>query len=479
MEAWRMAGPVDFRLLEGEHVAIVGDNASGKSMLVDIITGRHPLVGDGARYDFGDGRTTASAGIKLISFKDCYGEGDGTYYLQQRWNQHDIDEEMPTVGSLLDEASRLLGGGVPGLAARRERLCDLLGMGDLLDKRIIFLSSGELRKFQLARALLAAPRVLVVDNPFIGLDAPTRDQLKDLLAALARDGGTQVVLVTPRADEVPDFITHVVEVRDMEVGRKVTREEFLGKATPCDKAFLDEERRRAILGLPRYAGTYEGREVVRMNRVTVRYGERTIIRDLDWTVNNGEKWALSGGNGAGKSTLLSLVCADNPQAYACDIELFGRRRGSGESIWEIKRRIGYVSPEMNRAYRHDLESMMIVASGLADSVGLYRKPTEGDIGRCRFWMGMFGIGNLAGRPFLGLSNGEQRLVLLARAFVKDPDLLVLDEPFHGLDRRNRLMATGIIEAFCQRKGKTLIMVSHYKDELPACVDHGLTLARTA
>ena len=217
--------------------------------------------------------------------------------------------------------------------------------------------------------------------------------------------------------------------------------------------------------------------MISLNHVSIRYDDRTILRDLDWTVCRGERWALSGENGAGKSTLLSLVCADNPQAYACDIRLFGRRRGTGESIWDIKRHIGYVSPEMHRAYLKNLPALDIVASGLHDSIGLYRRPRPEELDTCRWWMETFGIGHLEARPFLTLSSGEQRLCLLARAFVKDPELLILDEPLHGLDTANRALVRRIIDAFCHRLDKTLVMVTHYEEELPPCIDHRLRLVR--
>jgi len=218
-------------------------------------------------------------------------------------------------------------------------------------------------------------------------------------------------------------------------------------------------------------------EIVRLNKVSIRYDRRTILNELDWVVRKGEKWALTGDNGSGKSTLLSLICADNPQSYACDIALFGRKRGTGESIWEIKKHIGYVSPEMHRAYLKNLPAIDIVASGLHDSVGLYVRPRPEDKEVCVEWMDTFGIAGLRDRSFLQLSSGEQRLVLLARAFVKNPDLLILDEPLHGLDTANRTKVKGIIDAFCRREGKTMIMVSHYEDEFPPCITHRLHLKR--
>ena len=217
--------------------------------------------------------------------------------------------------------------------------------------------------------------------------------------------------------------------------------------------------------------------MLEIKNLNVHYGVIHALKDISLTVNAGEIVTLIGANGAGKSTLLSLVCADNPQSYACDISLFGNKRGSGESIWDIKKHIGYVSPEMHRAYQKDMPSIEIVASGLHDSVGLYVKPKVDQMDICRFWMDIFGLKGLEDRTFLKLSSGEQRLVLLARAFVKDPELLILDEPLHGLDDYNRRMVKDIIDIYARRKGKTIIMVTHYQAELPSCIDHSLRLIK--
>jgi molybdate transport system ATP-binding protein len=279
-------------------------------------------------------------------------------------------------------------------------------------------------------------------------------------------------------EDIPKFITHVVSVRNKVVMEKVTREEYLTiHSAQCTVHSLDDGIRKEIINLPYRNDDYNTHEVVKMNNVKIQYGDRVILKDLNWTVYNGQKWALSGQNGAGKSTLLSLVCADNPQSYACDITLFDRKRGSGESIWDIKKHIGYVSPEMHRAYNRDMPAIRIVASGLKDSVGLYVKPSAGDYDICRMWMRFFGIEDLAERTFLKLSSGEQRMVLLARAFVKDPELLILDEPLHGLDSQRGEMVKEIIDAFCQRKNKTLIMVTHYKENLPKCITDSIFLKR--
>lgn len=477
MPAWRLAKPVDFCLCDGEHIAVVGPNGGGKSMLVDIITGAHPLLLHDPEYDFSpSAKEMVSDNIQYITFRDSYGTQQ-SYYLQLRWNQTEIDKETPTVGQLLEEAYLQAGEDTPERRKMQQHLYELFHIGHLLDKYVILMSSGETRKYQLTRTLLKEPRVLIMDNPFIGLDAETRDQLKNLLTDLSRERALQMILVLSKTDDIPDFITHVVEVRDMTVGPKQTISEYYENRKPYPARVLSEEKEKAILGLPYNDKEYNTDEVVKMNAVSIRYGERTILDKLDWTVKNGERWALSGQNGSGKSTLLSLVCADNPQSYACDIELFGVPRGSGETIWDIKKHIGYVSPEMHRAYLRDLPAVRIVASGLKDSVGLYVKPTEEEYGICRFWMDIFGLKGLEERTFLKLSSGEQRLVLLARAFVKDPELLILDEPLHGLDNRNRRLVKDVIETFCRRRNKTMIMVTHYQEELPECITHKIFLKR--
>ena len=460
---WSMAEPVNFTLDEGEHIAIVGRNGAGKSMFVDMLTGRYPAFPDMVKYGFDEPYNN----LKHITFRDTYGgDNDRTYFLQQRWNQMEIDEETPTVGSKLEEAYQLAGDDTPERRALQRHIYELFCLEPLLDKYIILLSSGELRKYKLAASLFTNPKVLIMENPFIGLDAQTRNQLKTLLGSLAREQGLQIILVLAKTDEIPDFITHVVEIREMRVLPKVAYR-------PCNP-LCDTPKGQISVDAPTAT---DATEVIRFNNVTIRYGERTILKDLNWTVMKGEHWSLSGQNGSGKSTLLSLVCADNPQRYACDIRLFGHARGSGKSIWDIKRHIGYVSPEMHRSYRHNIPTIEIVASGLKDTVGLYTRPTEPEKVQCRKWLDRLGIGHLENRMFMEMSSGEQRLVLLARAFVKEPDLLILDEPLHGLDDENRQMVKSLVDHYCENPMVTLIYVTHYQSELPQCIDHSLFLER--
>ena len=461
----RMAEPVSLEISKGEQIAIVGENGAGKSMLVDLLMGKYPLQQGSLLYDFSPSPwKEVYKNIKHISFRDTFGSADTNYYYQQRFNSTDLDE-VPLVRDLLGHYEE---------NTLQKQLFDLFQVEEMLDKPIILLSSGEMRKFQLTKMLVTHPQILILDNPFIGLDAATRDLLTTLLHQLAQQG-IQLILVMSMMDSVPDFITHVVRVADMKVASKMTLDNYrswfkaqLDNLQDEDVVLPDSEQRPTMHGQS---------EIVRLNKVSIRYGDRTILKELDWVVREGEKWALSGVNGSGKSTLLSIICADNPQSYACDVSLFGRKRGTGESIWEIKKHIGYVSPEMHRSYLKNLPAIDIVASGLHDSIGLYVRPKPGQREVCLQWMDTFGIAQLADRPFLKMSDGEQRLVLLARAFVKDPELLILDEPLHGLDTFNRRKVKRIIDTFCRREGKTLMMVTHFENELPPCIDHRLLLPK--
>ena len=425
---------------QGKVIVVFGRNGSGKTQFIERM--RHQMATDSLRY---------------LAFSDAYGPAtDKAYYLQLRWNQHDIDEETPTVAQLMEKAFLQTG---PDTTERRQwlqHLYDLFGMQQLLDKYVILLSSGELRKFQLIKTLLSHPQTLILDNPFIGLDSKARLLLRQVLQEITSKEQLTLYLVLSRKEDIPDFANEI-------------------KNLDTDGPLKELPDLTELRNLPVRADDYQAPVIIDMHQVSIRYGQRTILQDLNWTVKNGDRWALTGRNGSGKSTLLSLVCADNPQSYACDISLFGHQRGHGESIWDIKRHIGYVSPEMHRSYLRDLPTLHVVASGLKDTVGLYNRTTAEERERCLWWMRLFGIEHLAERSFMKISSGEQRLALVARAFVKDPELLVLDEPLHGLDNANRERVKQVIDTFCQRPNKTLIMVTHYVEDFPSCINKQLDL----
>lgn len=498
MPQTRMAQPVTFNLEDGEHIAVMGPNGGGKSALVDLLTGKNLLMQGSLEYSFG----SAYGNIVQLTFEDALGTVEKPYYFQQRFNSQDR-EESPLVSTVLKRAlasgnvsatglsadeARAAGHGLTEDEARaagseddteflRNPLLDTFMMRPLLQKRMVLLSSGEMRRYQLFKYLIKKPKVLIVDNPFIGLDAPMRDQLDQFFQSLVNSGEVQIIMILSMLDSVPTYMTHVVKVHDMIVEPKITRDEYLADWAQKQNNKRTQEQNNIVSQIldlpvkPMANLTIDGSEtdeIISIRNLSLQLPDtdRVLYGGLNWTVRRGEHWALQGRNGAGKSTLLSLICADHPAAYACDISLFGRKRGTGESIWEIKKHIGFVSPEFHRAYKQNRPAIEIVASGLHDSVGLYKRPAPDQMDTCLFWMKVFGIEELKDRMFLTLSSGEQRLCLLARAFVKDPALLILDEPLHGLDTYRRDLVRNVIQTFCQRLDKTLIMVTHYVNELP-------------
>lgn len=471
MPQFRFTEPLNWLIEEGQQWAVIGPNGAGKTRIADII--QQKIAIKEGEVKIGKGGKTSDL-VKSITFKDIYTITDcrNSYY-QQRWHSTET-EEVPTLEEIIKEDRE---------APHFNEIISMFGVAELLPKKIIFLSSGELRKFLIVRTLLKHPYILILDNPFIGLDAASREILVEMLQQMTRLKGLQIILLLSNPDDIPDMITHVLPVMANTCLPARTGAEFkndsklIGRLFPFSQG--SETNEPVFLPLPGNPDKEPSGHAVtfRMEHVSIRYGKRTILKELDWEVRNGEKWALFGPNGSGKSTLLSLIYADNPQSYANILYLFDKKRGSGESIWDIKKRIGYVSPEMHLFYMENVPALHIVGSGFFDSVGLYRKCSPEQEEQAIAWMQAFGIETLKDRSFLTLSSGEQRLVLLARAFVKDPDLLILDEPLHGLDVSNKKKAARIIEGFCSRPGKTLIYVTHYPNELPACVDKRFELIK--
>lgn len=469
----RFEEPLNWTIEEGQQWAVIGPNGAGKTLIADVMQRKFALKEGEVTFGY---EGNVSDLVKSIAFKDIYSLADcrNSYY-QQRWHSTETDD-IPTIEEILSEHA-----GTEDF----HKVLSLFGIEELLPKKLLFLSSGELRKFLIVRTLLKRPHVLILDNPFIGLDAPSRGVLVEMLQQMTKLEGVQVILLLSNPDDIPEMITHVLPVKQRRCLPVCSREEFLRQTDLIADLFPSEGKtdpvRMELLPLPVEQQKEPSAHTVtfRMEHVSIKYGSRTILKELDWEVKNGEKWALFGPNGAGKSTLLSLIYADNPQSYANTLYLFDRKRGSGESIWDIKKRIGYVSPEMHLFYMENVPTLNIVGSGFFDSIGLYRKCTEQQQKVALDWMRVFGIEELKDRSFLTLSSGEQRLALLARAFVKDPDLIILDEPLHGLDVSNKKKAAAIIEQFCARPGKTLIYVTHYPHELPASVDKHFQLVKHA
>jgi molybdate transport system ATP-binding protein len=447
---------LNWTLRAGETWAVVGPVGSGKTSLAELLLGHFPLTAGTVAYPFLDHQPSVWPAdvIRRVSFKeDSWPFSYSRHYYQQRFNFIEARDDL-TLDAFLRSGSDASDEAVTS-AARR------LGIDDLRPLSLIKLSNGQIRRARIARALLARPEMLILDEPFLGLDVAGRGEVTAILGELVA-AGLRVLLIT-RPEELPDWVTHVLELDRLVAGFRGTRAEFVARQTAHAKPAPAKPAPPVAAAEP----------VVEMRNVSVRYGDRVVLRDVTWTVYAGERWAVLGPNGSGKTTLLSLVCADHPQAYGNELYLFGERRGSGESIWDIKRQIGLVSPELHLYFSEPLTAARTAATGFFDVMAARPTTPEQDA-RVRALFAEFGIAALAERPFARLSTGEQRLVLLIRALVKDPPLLVLDEPFQALDADMIRRARDYLDNRL-RPGQTLLFVTHFSAEIPRTVNRRLRL----
>jgi molybdate transport system ATP-binding protein len=457
----------------GQNWAIVGPNGAGKSLLMQVVQGRLPC--SAGRVVYGDGLSAAQ--VAQVSFE-----------LHHRLIAYEQDQEFfrQFSGDEGTTVEQLLKGNAPAAEDGRQAgdsksladIVQILGLAPLLDAPLVTLSNGEMRKVLIARALQKAPRILILDEPYDGLDVDSRQRLAEVVDNLARLG-TQVLLVTHRVEEISENITHVLCLKDGTSGLMGDKKQVLeaGLASGLYGVPESVEASRPAAAARRLGVSQE--PTVVMKDVTVVYGSKVVLDRLNWTVNRDENWAIVGPNGAGKTTLLRLISADHLQAYANEIYLFGMRRGSGESIWDIKRKIGVLSPEFQIGYREALPAGDVVLSGFFDSVGLYRRPTADQRAQVRYWIEVLGAEDLAEQDFTRLSYGQRRIILLARALVKSPQMLLLDEPCQGLDYDNRRRLIDTVSAVAQKTGTQILYVTHRRNEFPACISHILEFRRSS
>lgn len=536
---------ISWSMREGETWAIVGPTGSGKTALAETLLGRHRLAEGSLVWPLLDRLRASGTAIawpadvlQYVSFKeDSWFFSYARHYYQQRFNFIDAQDDH-TLDQFLHRSAQVSEEEIGSVSER-------LGIASLRSLSLIKLSNGQMRRTRIARALLAKPELLILDDPFMGLDESGRLEVQSVLGELAGNG-LSVILIT-RGDAIPEWVTHVLELdvggkarikhweparakskgffRRLKTGLSKTRSVFSGIAQlfglrgKVDRDFLEKLEKQLCLADVGTAATSEivegvrqsfldkeisddvesfvkgklrdllsgpstgldsGRNssnqpIIELRDVTVEYGDSRILDRLTWTVREGERWAVLGPNGSGKTTLLSLICADHPQAYSNDVRLFGVRRGSGESIWEIKERIGLVSPELHLYFTQPLTAAETAATGFFDVV-TSRRTTEEQRATVRDLFVQFEIASLAARQFAQLSTGEQRLVLFIRALVKRPPLLILDEPFQALDAQHIAHARNWLDRHLTAE-QTLLFVTHFPEEIPSCVDRVLRLER--
>jgi len=466
---------LSFEIRENENWALIGESGSGKSALLETIAGRLGVSNGYVDHTYFDSRPGLAEGlvnwhkrVSFVSSRHNFRNLSNTteFYYQQRYNSFDSDD-APTV------ASYLAGLNLAECSSywTMDRVVARLNLQDMLDEQIIKLSNGETKRLLLAAALLKNPILLLLDNPLTGLDVARRADFNNLIAEINQSGIRIIMATSPL--EVPDAITHIAVLSEGKVQSTCTRAEFSSEKYMADSATeVDETELRELINR-KPVEPFEF--IVRMNSVNIRYGAAVILKDVNWTIRQGERWALVGANGSGKSTLLSLINGDNPQAYANDILLFDRKRGSGESIWDIKKKIGFVSPELFQYFPSSMTCIQVVESGFYDTLGLFRPSNIKLAEIARRWMRLIGVNVKESQLFRNVSASNQRLCLLARAMVKNPPLFIFDEPCQGLDAHQQAHFKQVVNTICKNSKASLIYVSHYHDELPEVIEQTLTL----
>lgn len=453
---------ISFALKPREHLAVTGASGSGKTTLAKVIAGH--LFAQGNVTILWDESSPFQKKVVLAEqrnrFKNLSNTAD--FYYQQRFNSFDAGDSETVRQALENSYPQQNQNAV-------ELLMERLGLYERAEAPLIQLSSGENKRFQLIRAILSQSQILILDSPFTGLDATARKHLNNILSELTQSG-TKLIITTD-LHQIPDCITHVAILKNGEL------ESYTKKEDTSQSAFslFGKPLSIDVNSLPATANHQPYDDIISMHNVHIQYGDKTILHDINWKVKPNEKWLLKGANGAGKSTLLSLINGDNPQAYKNKIHLFGKRRGTGESIWDIKNKIGYVSPELHAFYDKQTSCFNTIASGFFDTIGLFKKITALQHQQVKAWIDALDLQSVQDKSLTALSFSTQRMILLARALVKDPVLLILDEPCQGLDDEQRDAFVSFVNDLSERFNKTLIYVSHYDSEVPECITNVLEL----
>ncbi len=459
---------INLTVAQGEHWAITGGNGAGKSTLLDVIAGRKVVSG---------GKFARKGTVEFVANDYSFHRiaSAAAQYYQQRFEANGT-EATPTLREVLKDRMKPVGTVNEASVHFDEdtvkddillETAGLLSLTHLLDEPFVTLSNGETRRMLLARSLMKKPDILLLDSPFTGLDTASRGILHAALRSRAEEGVT-ILLVVPPA-EIPSFITNRLHLGAGTVQFAGEKSLFTEEERHTDPA-IEEKRNKWIaeFGDPVFSG-YEC--AFDLRDIHVAYHGKKVLDQLSWKVNKGEKWALTGPNGSGKSTLLSIITADHPQRFANDFDLFDEKRGGkNTSIWDIKKKIGHMSPELHLYFPPETTVYKTIASGFYDATGIYfRKIDEHQAEQVFLTARIMGVDHLLERKLSRLSKGEQRLVLLARALVKNPPLLILDEPCQGLDIANIEHFKALVDAICTNDNRTLIYVSHYPLEIPSCV----------
>lgn len=422
-----------------EHWAVIGNNGSGKTLLGKILS--QPQAGERVGY---------------ISFEKVE-----ELLEEERKNDNSdfMDKEDP--GTLVKD-----------FLINTHNIFDLDG---IKNRGLKYLSTGELIKVLILKELEKKPDYIILDEPYDGLDIDSQSLLYNLIGELI-NSPTTVILILNRETDIHSGITNIAFIHNNRVILTGKKEEILNSESFKGIRHFSGNLPQKLPGLDKPLNKNE--VLISFKNVSISFSDTKVLKDITWEVKSKEHNKIIGPNGSGKSTLLKIVSADNHQSYGQDITLFGMKRGSGESIWDIKQHIGLVSSSLQNDYRVSISILSVVISGFYDSIGLYANPTPIQISEAKEWLNIIGLEDKKNISFKLLSYGEQRLVLIIRAMVKHPKILILDEPCLGLDQVNRELILMLLDSIATKGETTLLYVSHRKEDYIPSIKNELHLIPT-
>lgn len=518
---------LDWQMKQGEAWLVIGPNGGGKADFINALAGKLKVVpnaqiklvdniipSSSSQTNVSDNVLTDSSqaffssvfgdSVELVSLERAahliqeerendeseYVEGGvdigrtGRIFIAEALcNKNDGDAKAYSSNNSIKKSLSQLPENVQHLAEKLESFPEikLCGIENILDRGLKYMSTGEIRRTLLARALVSHKKLLLLSDPFAGLDAQSRKILLDFFNVIVKNQlkenpGTQypnVILGMERWNEIPEAITNVIEFTNKAIsfcGSRADYEELLqtrkaqnAQTEHVEKQNFTEQFNSLVTETNlRLESKSEKTLLVEMNNVNVGWGDNHVLVDLNWKLYKGEHWLIQGPNGSGKTTFLELITGDNMQVYCNDVRLFGIKRGSGETVWDIKKRLGIVSYRLHVEYRMlgGINLLSVIISGFHDSIGLYTQPSDLEIAAAKKWLALGGFAGREDENFKNLSYGEQRAILILRAAVKNPEILILDEPCHGLDEQYRNKILHLMSLIAKGGTTTMLHVTH-------------------
>lgn len=453
---------INWSIQAGEQWACLGPNGAGKTSLANVITGQASHAsGEVVRAGH-----LAEQGVAYVCFEQQKALCDRDKKLDDSEFRADASDPGTRIADVILE-------GKPP-TAQFEHWVERLNIGHILQRGLRFVSTGEMRKTLLIKAILSNPALLILDSPLDGLDLYSQGELKEIIDDLLHSE-LSLLLLCRQIEDIPAAVSNILVLEHGSV-----------LATGARQDILNNEHVLALMNPPfaeledlpppaprAYQLPEQKVPLIMLRNVSVSYGDLQVLNEVNWTFSRAQHCCVSGPNGCGKTTLLSLITGDNHKAYGQDITLFGIRRGSGESVWDIKQKYGQLDTQLHLNYVRGMRVIEVVVSGFFDTIGLYDDWGDAQRAIAEQWLAALGLAQYTADSFDSLSFGIQRMVLLARAMVKSPIILLLDEPTLGLDGHHRKLVLRAVDHIAAESDTQIIFVSHSAGDMPACINQRL------